>query len=144
MLKRETMQMNRENILLFLENQFKSDLNTIVRNLRKIKREFPEVHQSILKETDYLPQDDSINLSVRLYHIINGLHSCPVCKNPNCNNHVKFNSINNGYFEYCSRACTSQDPSVRKKVEETSIRKFGSKCSLQNEVVKEKSKQTCL
>lgn len=111
--------------------------------------------------------NDDIPFKEKVYLVLNNMNSVPFCKNPNCNNKVKFKNSKIGYLEYCSRKCISSDPYIKKKKEdkslekwgtktpaesilirnkiiETNIEKFGFKSPMSLESVKEKSKETLL
>lgn len=78
----------------------------------------------------------------KVYLTINSYTNIPVCKNPICNNFVKFRNSKLGYREYCSTKCISSDPHIIKLKEDNSIKKFGTKVPSQSEEVKDKIKKT--
>lgn len=96
---------------------------------------FPEEYDAIQK----FSSDRSIlNLPFkeRLYLFLNGIDKVPMCENPNCSNRVRFKNTSIGYLRFCSTTCVGNDPSVRKKKEDTSYRKFGTKIPSQSDKVK--------
>ena len=74
----------------------------------------------------------------KVYLYVNKISYIPVCKNPECNNSVKYRNSTLGYREYCSTKCVSTDPSVKKLKEEKSIRNFGTKTPAESDKIKSK------
>lgn len=85
---------------------------------------------------------DNIPFKEKVWICLNKLKEVPACKNPNCNNNVKFKNSSIGYLKYCSNKCISSDPSVKKIKEEKSLEKWGTKIPAQSEQIKKKIKQT--
>lgn len=79
-----------------------------------------------------------IRFKEKVYLFINGLRSIPKCKNPECVNLTTFKNSTLGYKDYCSIRCISSDPEVKKKKEEKSLRKFGTKTPSQSKEIKDK------
>jgi hypothetical protein len=62
----------------------------------------------------------------------------PKCKNPNCNNNVKYKNSTIGYKDYCSTKCISNDPNIKKQKQEKSLEKYGTKTPAESNSVKNK------
>jgi len=80
------------------------------------------------------------SLSEKVYNIIKGNTSIPVCKL--CGNKVSFISFRGGYREFCCNSCRSKY--LAPKVAETNLKKYGTKAPAQNKEVLEKMKKTTL
>lgn len=78
----------------------------------------------------------------RVYLCLNNIKKKPTCKNPNCNNYVKFKNSTIGYLDYCSNRCISSDPNIKRIKEEKSIKKYGTKSPSQSDQVKSKTNKT--
>ncbi len=78
----------------------------------------------------------------KVYLVVNNYKSPPTCKNPSCNNKVKYKNSSIGYLNYCSKSCTSKDPDIQKIKEEKSISKYGTKTPAQSQQIKDKIIQT--
>ena len=74
----------------------------------------------------------------KVFICINNMIKIPLCKNPNCNNTVKFKNSTLGYYEYCSNKCISSDPNIKKIKEEKSLIKYGTKSPSQSKQIKDK------
>jgi hypothetical protein len=61
---------------------------------------------------------------------------CPVCGKP-----TMYISMHKGYLKHCSTSCSSLDPNVQNKLENTSKIKYGTRKPSQSDEVKEKTKQ---
>lgn len=89
---------------------------------------------------DFLVEIDA--KPVELFHIFkNDMKSFPVCKT--CGKRLR----NDWYHkprEYCCSKCESNSPIVKDKIEKTTLKHYGVRCSLQNKEIQEKIKQTCL
>ena len=100
------------------------------------------VLKNFKKEYDYIIEYCS-NIVVptfkeKVYLSINNLNSIPTCKNPNCNNTVKFKNTTLGYLDYCCNKCIGSDPSIIKLKEEKSLLKFGTKSPAESKIIKDK------
>ena len=72
-----------------------------------------DVKNQIIITTSYLP--NNCKFTERLYHVVYGLTSRPLCKN--CKSkEVKYISFIEGYRIYCSKKCASSDPDTVWKV----------------------------
>jgi len=108
-----------------------------------VKEHYPEIFEYII---NFCTTHNLLELSFRqqVYHYLNDIKNIVKCKNPNCNNIVKFRNSTIGYLEYCSLSCISTDPDMIKRKEETCLKKYGTKNPNSCEKIKEKKKQTCL
>jgi len=74
----------------------------------------------------------------KVYLCLNNIKSVPICENPTCEKIVKYKNSNIGYLKYCSNKCISSDPKIKKKKEEKSLEKYGTKTPAQSKEVKDK------
>ena len=100
-------------------------------------KNFPEEYNFIVSYCDINKIVD-ISFKEKVYLVLNELKSIPACKNPNCNNRVKFKNSTIGYLKYCSKKCVSDDPNIKKIKEEKSISKWGTKSPAQSQEIKDK------
>jgi very-short-patch-repair endonuclease len=120
---------------IFIENVDKS--GRMYRE-KYLKVHFPEILEDILKfiinniDIEYLP------FKQKVYHYINDIKYKVKCKNPNCDNEVKFKNSTIGYYEYCSNYCIGSDPEMIKLKEKKSLEKFGTKAPAMSDEIKEK------
>jgi len=84
----------------------------------------------------------NLTFKEKVYICVNNLNSISICKNPNCNNKVKFKNSTIGYLDYCSRKCISSDPNIKKIKEQKSIDKFGTKTPAESQEIKNKTLKT--
>lgn len=85
---------------------------------------------------------EDIPFKEKVYLTINGISNVPLCKNPNCNNGVKFRNTTLGYREYCSNRCIGSDPNMIKLKENKSLDKYGTKAPAQSKEIKDKIIET--
>ena len=131
--------MDREQLLKILFDKYKKE-EAIIRAIRHIKINQPDIYQEILNHTSHLPDDS--NAAERFYHLYNDLHEIQICKTPGCGKKVNLIGYFKGYSEHCCKACTTRDPATKQKGVESSLKKFGTKSPMQNQSVKDKGKQT--
>jgi hypothetical protein len=81
----------------------------------------------VIDETNFLK--DAV-IKQRLWHLLNEIKDQVKCKSEKCDNKVKWNIKNNSYRSFCSSKCAHNDESVKKKIENTCITKFGVKTNL--------------
>lgn len=134
-------------------------------NEKYVKNNHDETYQSIINYCNEKLFD--IPFKEKVYHFVNDLKERIICKNPTCNNYVKFKNSTIGYYDYCSIQCISNDPKikeikekksldkfgtkapgmseeVKKKMIKTNIKRYGGNSPLQNEKIKKKSKKTLM
>ena len=100
---------------------------------KKYKEEFDYINQYCLDNgLEYLPFKE------KAYHAIHDINHVVICKNPTCNNLVKYKNSTLGYLTYCSNRCIGLDPDVIKQKEANSISKFGTKTPAESAIIKEK------
>ena len=122
----------------------KEEYDNLNIELDKIKKEHKQIHlkyhKDILKRvlncTSFLNNNCS-NVE-RIFCIKNYIFVNTICKNPNCNNLVKFNNKTYKYNIYCSRKCAENDPNKRKKYSQTCLEKYGVDNPMKNEEIKNK------
>jgi hypothetical protein len=78
----------------------------------------------------------------KVYHVVNNIPKAVICKNPNCENTVNFKNSTIGYYEYCSNKCIGSDPSMIKRKEEISLKKYGTKTPAESNIIKNKMLKT--
>lgn len=83
-----------------------------------------------------------VSFKEKVYLVVNNYKSIPNCKNPSCNNKVKYKNSSIGYLNFCSKSCISNDPDIQKIKEEKSMSKYGTKIPAQSQQVKDKIIQT--
>jgi hypothetical protein len=79
-----------------------------------------------------------ISFKEKVYLCLNKISIIPTCKNPNCQNRVKFRNSTLGYRDYCSTKCISSDPNIKKIKENKSLENFGTKTPAESKSIKEK------
>jgi len=78
----------------------------------------------------------------QVYHYLNNIKEIVRCKNPNCNNVVKFKNSTIGYYSYCCNKCLGTDPNIIKEKQNKSLEKFGTKTPAESSIIKEKMIKT--
>lgn len=104
-------------------------------------KNYKDEYDYIIKHSDVNNLTD-ITFKEKVYLSLNKINKVPTCKNPNCDNSVKFRNSSLGYREYCSTKCISSDPNIIKIKEESSLKKFGTKSPAQSKVIKDKINKT--
>ncbi len=99
-------------------------------------KNFKEEYDFIIEST---PND--IPFRERVYLVVNNIDR-PKCKNPNCDNQVKFKNSTIGYLDYCSNKCIGSDPNIIKLKETRSIERYGTKTPAESAIIKERIKKT--
>jgi hypothetical protein len=102
-----------------------------------LSKNYKEIYDSII-EYCQINSIQEIPFKEKIYLFLNRINKPPKCKNPNCDRTVKFKNSNIGYLKYCSNACISSDPDIKKIKEEKSIDKFGTKSPSQSNLIKDK------
>lgn len=129
-----------------------------------VKNNYFEIYEEILNFCD-INNLTELLFKEKVYHYVNDIKHHIYCENPNCNNLVNFKNSTIGYYKYCSKACISSDPKIKKIKEDKSYEKYGTKtpsmnseivqkiintnierygvnCPLQNNDIQKKSKET--
>ena len=97
-----------------------------------MKNNFPFLYEKInAKYPDY-------NWMSRLYIFLYEIDK-PCCKT--CGNPVMLISFNKGFKNYCSKGCISRDTEIKRKKEETSLKKYGVTNPNKSRVVREKTEK---
>lgn len=104
------------------------------------KKKFP-IHYELISQISF-PND--FTFQQKLYHYLNDdinliLGICPVC-----GNRCKYRRINEGYNSHCSTKCSSIDETVKNKLVNTNLERYGFEYSSKNENVKNKLVNTNL
>lgn len=103
-----------------------------------------EIFNDIFNITSFLPVDRSFR--ERLYCIMSGIDSAPICSLETCSNIVQLGFNNDGY-EYClhcSSKCAQNNKETRNKSKLTNLVRRGTEYPLLSEDCKNKAKQTNL
>lgn len=106
------------------------------RKSSNIEKNFPELYNLIYKHTKFLPENAKIG--ERIYcikHNISKRVTCLTCGTP-----VKYKDAR--YHEYCSLKCSNSSEHVKKKKEESSLMKFGTKYASQSKEIQKKQRIT--
>ena len=61
-----------------------------------------------------------------------------------CKSFTNFINLKNGYYEFCSTKCLSNNLKIKEKKKKTNLKKYGVEYSSQCSDIKEKKKNTCL
>jgi hypothetical protein len=95
---------------------------------------FPEEYDYII---EYCNSNniDNVSFKEKVYLAINKLDKIPTCL---CGKSVRFKNTSVGYLKYCSLKCVSSDPDIKKKKEEKSMLKYGTKTPAESKVIKDK------
>ena len=124
--------------------------NIVIKN----EKNFPKVLKS--KKWNFLykwivsktPLLNNHKLSTRIYWVLNNIKSFDndLCKCKTCGHKFEDNNANAifGYKLYCNSQCANKDPNIRRKLEETCLKKYGVRISSQADEVKQKAIQTSL
>jgi len=125
----------------WIEENFINKYNSnYFRNSYFIKIYGKDVYNKIVNSTNFLSED--CKLSERIYCILNYIKEIPRC--PICGKVVKFNTFNKGYKEHCSNTCKNSNLTIKKKIRQTNLEKYGVEYVSQNKQIKEKIKNTNL
>lgn len=119
-----------------------------------INKNIREIYNDIIESTTHLSKD--CLFSERIYHLIHGLSAIPICKTCQSNN-VNFNTFNDGYYDYCSKYCSTQCSErnlkiktsndytkIQEKAKETNLKKYGTEYFFSTKESVEKIKKTKL
>lgn len=118
-------------------------------NLSRIEK-FKPLREWIYRKTDYLFGDDPFyTMGNRIYYIVNDLHELPKCANPSCGRVVKhnftaFSPLSEFFDRHCSIRCTQLDPSVKSRIEKTTMERYGCLRGNPTEDSKLKRMRTCM
>lgn len=106
-------------------------------------KSYPEEYNYII---DYCSNNQLHDLPFKekVFISINNLNDVPKCKNPNCNNKVKYKNSTIGYLIYCSNKCISSDEHIKKIKQEKSFTKYGTKTPAESIQIKQKIIKTNL
>jgi hypothetical protein len=98
----------------------------------------------LIEHTKFLPEKSKLN--VMAWHIINEATSIPLCKK--CQSRqTKFNNNKWGYLDFCSVKCSANSVQTIKKQQNTLKEKYGNSSiinAFQADSVKAKIQQTCI
>ncbi|MCK9416078.1 hypothetical protein M0Q97_05395 [Candidatus Dojkabacteria bacterium] len=106
-----------------------------------LKEHHIEIYEGVIKFIK-LNDLDSLPFKQQVYHYLNDIKNIVKCKNPNCNNTVKFKNSTIGYYTYCCNKCIGSDPDIIKEKELKSLEKYGTKTPAQSNIIKSKMIET--
>ena len=134
-------------LFYFIYNIMKNKLKSLIEPSGMMFREKYIIthHKDIYDDIMFFIIDNCLNelqFKQQVYHYLNDIKEIQRCKNPNCNNNVKYINSNIGYLSYCCKKCISTDPEIIKKKEETCLVKYGTKHQSSNQDIKDKKKKT--
>jgi len=121
-----------ENLIKVKYNKNIIDLNC--KSIMNIVR-----HNNLINEL--YEETDTQNMGEGLYLLLNNIKDKPKCY---CGNNVNFINFTLGYHKYCSTKCMTNSETVINKKIEVSLKKYGTKYSLQNKDIQNKRKATCI
>lgn len=129
-----------KNNLEILKNKLEKSGILKYKKLRKdnIKRKFPELYKEIIRNTEFLDNENNISFRRRIYHIENNLIYIPKC--PVCNNKVNFNNSKKFYFTYCSIQCRNKCPEIK----ESNSQKWWNKSLEERKAIQDKIEHSFL
>ena len=131
--------MQREELLKTLMDIYKKE-ESIIRSIRYMKTNRPELYKEIRNHTSHLPDDT--NAAELFYNLYHDIHTIQICKTPGCGKKVNLVGFFKGYSDHCCKGCTTKDPEMKRKSQESCMKKFGTKSAMQNQSVKDKGRQT--
>jgi len=105
-----------------------------------LKKYYLNIYENVISYCSKNLND--IMFKEKVYHYVNDLKNNISCKNPICNNLVKFKNSTLGYYEYCSLYCVSNDPNIKTIKENKSFKKYGTKAPGMNQSIKNKMIET--
>jgi len=112
---------------------------------KNIKSKNFEEYKQIIKITDYLGIEETVNFTERLYHIVNDIHKRPTCESlcNDCVRILKFSNFKDGYAPYCEKCYTKSDW-WKNKCSDSLEEKYGVRYPGQVEEGKKKREKTCM
>lgn len=85
------------------------------------KKAHPIAYEYVVRDTNFLP--DGAKLSQRLWHILHRVYAQPTCLNNNCENTVKW--FQGNYRQYCSTTCSCKSDAANRKRKQTLSDNYG-------------------
>lgn len=122
-----------------LSKEFKNEFNNNNKSGKMTKESY--VTKNYKKDYDKIIDftcDLDLPFKQKVYHTVNNINGYVYCKNPECENKVKYKNSKVGYYNHCSNKCIGLDPNIKKKKEKTNTKKYGEKHAALNKGVKEK------
>lgn len=111
--------LTKQQVIDQLFNSAKQRTNTRIVQLMNVG-ERPELHQSMVYYTDFLPATASA--SQRVWHMLNNVNAIQLCL---CGQSVPYKHISVGYRQYCSSKCAGADPKRAERYIATSRARYG-------------------
>jgi hypothetical protein len=129
--------MSKEEVFQFLCSDFNK--SGYFSKERGFKNKFPEYYKDIL--TWSFPS--GFKFSQKLYHYFNNDPELKLGLCLMCGNRCNFRSFSEGYKHYCSAKCHNSDDIVKQKSKETCIKKYGVENYSQCKEAKDRYKYRC-
>lgn len=104
---------------------------------KTIKKYYPNIHDSIIKENI----DKNIKWNNKLYNYVYNVKDQPKCLHCN-SNETKFVNFKVGYRDYCSLKCASIADETTEKKKKTNLKKYGVDSYTKTSEFKNKIKKT--
>jgi len=102
-------------------------------------KHYPKVVENIIKHSVHL----DIPFTQKVFHYVHNLHEIPKCLN--CDNNAIFTSkTGSHYSKYCSVNCSNKCNLKKERIATVNKKKYGHECSLLNDLVIVKTKETKL
>lgn len=109
--------------------------SALVWQVKKLMSERTDLYDEIISRTSFL--NENIELSARIYCLEHNITSTPLCEV--CNkNPTSWHRKTRSFARYCCAKCREGNPETQKRREETCHHRYGGKCSLCDEKVREK------
>ena len=104
-----------------------------------IKKQYPEFYKFIVEKYKHIHIDKFSELLYLYFHNMNEPPKCSMC-----GKQLSLINYSKGYRTYCSKKCMMSDESIKEKIKQTHIEKYGVEHPSKLNEIKEKIKQTCL
>jgi len=111
------------------------------RNWRNNNSNIQPIYDDIIALTLFLPQSSKLN--ERFYCILHDIKAPVLCRHCHINP-VRYTNNLNGYKQFCSLKCATNDNQTKIKTKQTYLKKYGVNHPNQLNITKQKAKLTCL
>lgn len=106
-------------------------------NPQLFESRYPEVYKEVLDNTP-----DGLPWIERLYWYIYKITDYPVCQT--CGKRVNFINFTKGYCKFCSAGCTSKNPDIKKRKQQTCLEHYGVDNPSKSETIQDRKIKTSL
>jgi len=108
-------------------------------------KKYRDIYEYVLQKTKDIPD---IPFTARVYFVISNDYSYRKCSLPGCNNDIshktKADPFNGYAVKYCCNSCAQKSKDTRRKIEETSLKKYGTRFPQQSKEIRERVSKTHL